>query len=226
MSLSPFLLYFFFFFHAPPPTELYTLSLHDALPICRCDQGRPFVDSEQEHTMSSMPHPYGASEPVREGEVAQAPAVPTAVVSKRDFPMDEMNSMMDGTYYHLLSALAEGAIQPIGPAFALHHRQPVSTADVEVGFTVDKPLTETLLLPSELEVTGSVLPAGRVGWISHIGGYGGLAEAWGAFTAEIGESEEQMTHPFWEIYVTPPVPGVNPATLRTYLFSMLEPRDV
>src|SRR5690625_7401860 len=25
----------------------------------RCDQGRPFVDSEQEHTMSSMPHPYG-----------------------------------------------------------------------------------------------------------------------------------------------------------------------
>src|SRR5439155_21144640 len=25
----------FFFFHDPPPTELYTLSLHDALPISR-----------------------------------------------------------------------------------------------------------------------------------------------------------------------------------------------
>src|SRR5947209_15094362 len=24
----------FFFFNAPPPTEIYTLSLHDALPIC------------------------------------------------------------------------------------------------------------------------------------------------------------------------------------------------
>src|SRR5690625_4471520 len=160
------------------------------------------------------------------GDVAQAPEVPTAVVSKRDFPMYEMNSLMDGTFSHLISALEEVGIQPIGPAFALHHRQPVSTADVEVGFPVDKPLTETLLLPSELEVTGSVLPAGRVGWISHIGGYGGLAEAWGAFTAEIGDSEEQMTHPFWEFYVTPPVPGVNPATLRTDLFSMLEPRDV
>src|SRR5699024_3779061 len=100
-------------------------------------------------------------------------------------------------------------------------------ACVEVWCPVSKRLTETLLLlPSELEVTGSVLPAGRVGWISHIGGYGGLAEAWGAFTAEIGGSEEQRTHPFWEVYVTPPVPGVTPATLRTDLFSMLEPRDV
>src|SRR5690625_509019 len=84
--------------------------------------------------MSSMPHPYGASEPVRECEVAQAPEVPTAVVSKRDFPMYEMNSLMDGTFSHLISALEEVGIQPIGPAFALHHRQPVSTADVEVGF--------------------------------------------------------------------------------------------
>src|SRR5688572_33392782 len=25
--------FFFFFFNAPPPTEIYTLSLHDALPI-------------------------------------------------------------------------------------------------------------------------------------------------------------------------------------------------
>src|SRR5690625_5414896 len=81
--------------------------------------------------MSSMPHPYGASEPVRECEVAQAPEVPTAVVSKRDFPMYEMNSLMDGTFSHLISALEEVGIQPIGPAFALHHRQPVSTADVE-----------------------------------------------------------------------------------------------
>src|SRR5207249_11995115 len=28
------LLFFFFFFNDPPTTEIYTLSLHDALPIC------------------------------------------------------------------------------------------------------------------------------------------------------------------------------------------------
>src|SRR5438552_19190231 len=30
-------LYFFFFFNDPATTEIYTLSLHDALPICRPD---------------------------------------------------------------------------------------------------------------------------------------------------------------------------------------------
>src|SRR5690349_23511370 len=34
---------FFFFFHDPAPTEIYTLSLHDALPICSGaeDAGEP-----------------------------------------------------------------------------------------------------------------------------------------------------------------------------------------
>src|SRR5206468_11437097 len=31
---SPHLLFFCFFFNAPPTPEIYTLSLHDALPIC------------------------------------------------------------------------------------------------------------------------------------------------------------------------------------------------
>src|SRR5437879_11277397 len=31
-----FTLLFFFFFNDPAPTEIYTLSLHDALPISRC----------------------------------------------------------------------------------------------------------------------------------------------------------------------------------------------
>src|SRR5687768_17708466 len=30
---------FLFFFNAPPTTEIYTLSLHDALPICRRTRG-------------------------------------------------------------------------------------------------------------------------------------------------------------------------------------------
>lgn len=176
--------------------------------------------------MSSMPYPYDAAQPAPECQVAQAPEIPTAVVSKRDFPMHEMPSLMDGTFSHLVEVLEEAGLRPIGPAFALHHRAPVATADLEVGFPIDAPLTESLSLPSGYEVTGSVLPAGRVGWISHVGGYGGLAEKWGAFTEDIGRSEEQMTYPFWEFYVTPPAPGVNPATLRTDLFSQLEPRSL
>src|SRR5215467_675807 len=37
--LSFFLIFFFFFFNDTATTEIYTLSLHDALPICRCRTG-------------------------------------------------------------------------------------------------------------------------------------------------------------------------------------------
>ena len=107
--------------------------------------------------MSSMPYPYDAEQPAAECQVAQAPEIPTAVVSKPDFPMYEMPTLMDGTFSHLAEVLAEAGLRPIGPAFALHHRAPVATADLEVGFPIDAPLTDTLTLPSGYEVTGSVL---------------------------------------------------------------------
>src|SRR5205807_9661095 len=44
------LLLFFFFLTAPPTTEIYTLSLHDALPICYILMGGPLVDER------GMPH--------------------------------------------------------------------------------------------------------------------------------------------------------------------------
>lgn len=174
--------------------------------------------------MTSMPHPYDASEPFTASRVVEAPEIPTAVVKLDDVPMYEMSSLMDGTFSHLADALAEVGIHPIGPAVVLHHRMPVDTADLEVGFPVDSPLTETLTLPSDYEVVGSVLPGGRVAAISHMGAYGGLADTWGAFTEDIGRDGEQMTYPFWEMYVSVPSPDVDPAALRTDLFSLLEPR--
>src|SRR5699024_5501055 len=130
----------------------------------------------------------------------------------------------DGTFSHLAEVLEEAGIGLIGPAFALHHRAPVSTADLEVGFPVDTPLTGTLTLPSGYEVTGSVPPAGRVGWISHIGGYGGLAREWGAVAEGLGEAEEPRTDPLTEVAVTPPEPGSNPAAPRPDSLSPPEPR--
>src|SRR5207253_8145207 len=37
------ILIIFFFFNAPAPTALYTLSLHDALPICPGENGSPLM---------------------------------------------------------------------------------------------------------------------------------------------------------------------------------------
>src|SRR5437899_11403309 len=41
LDLTPLLSFFFFFFNDTAPTEIYTLSLHDALPISRAGPKRP-----------------------------------------------------------------------------------------------------------------------------------------------------------------------------------------
>src|SRR5438093_10214784 len=41
MSISITIFSFFFFFNATSPTEIYTLSLHDALPICPANSRHP-----------------------------------------------------------------------------------------------------------------------------------------------------------------------------------------
>src|SRR5688572_31827224 len=61
---------FFFFFNDTATTEIYTLSLHDALPIC---PGEPFtlgrVDIGQQHHIAFVMHPLDrAFEPVDRSE--------------------------------------------------------------------------------------------------------------------------------------------------------------
>ena len=175
--------------------------------------------------MTSLPAPYDVAEPIRTCTISQAPLVHTAVVSRADFPVYEMPSLMDGTFSHLATSLGDVGIRPIGPAFSLHRRMPVDTADVEVGFPVDSPVRPPFVLPSGCEVKASGLPAGRVAAISHIGAYDGLAEAWGAFTEQLGESGEQMAFPFWEFYTTAPTPDTDPSTLRTDLYTLLAPPE-
>src|SRR3989440_12726043 len=50
-----FLSYFFFFFNDPPPTEIYTLSLHDALPIF--DEGAREIHAAPVQIMGSRALP-------------------------------------------------------------------------------------------------------------------------------------------------------------------------
>src|SRR5256885_8034708 len=45
--------FIFFFFNDTATTEIYTLSLHDALPICYGEQRRLVVD--QQHALASTP---------------------------------------------------------------------------------------------------------------------------------------------------------------------------
>src|SRR5436190_22055838 len=56
-------IYLFFFFNATATTEIYTLSLHHALPICgRCpvDLHNPVVEHSYRPLLSRCPDPEGA----------------------------------------------------------------------------------------------------------------------------------------------------------------------
>src|SRR5690606_41953696 len=52
-SAPPCLTFFFFFFTDPATTEIYTLSLHDALPISRAQRGLVLAISSQNFCASS-----------------------------------------------------------------------------------------------------------------------------------------------------------------------------
>src|SRR6266850_1242011 len=49
---------YFFFFNDTATTEIYTLSLHDALPICR---SRPLRRPPPQHTLTDRPAPPAAA---------------------------------------------------------------------------------------------------------------------------------------------------------------------
>src|SRR5256885_15529914 len=53
---SHYVIFFFFFFNDTATTEIYTLSLHDALPICQRSVGD---NSQQQDMKSIMPRSHG-----------------------------------------------------------------------------------------------------------------------------------------------------------------------
>src|SRR5207248_10602811 len=55
-------LFFFFFFHDPATTEIYTLSLHDALPIL-CIRSNPFFNRSPGVRLSARFSPVAATFP-------------------------------------------------------------------------------------------------------------------------------------------------------------------
>lgn len=140
----------------------------------------------------------------------------TTAVVQAVVPMADLRAFFDRSFGELAAALADQGVAPTGPAFALHHRRPDDTADLEVGFP-----TARAVEPAGEVVAGS-LPGGRAARLVHQGGYDGLGEAWGRLVAWAGEQGSQPDGPFLEVYVTEPRPDVDPADLRTELYLPLD----
>ena len=165
-----------------------------------------------------MPVTYFRHEPWTEvtylDEVAESP---TVVQAAYDHPMAQMRTLFDSTFQAIFPALDELGLRPVGPAFSLHYRIPRETCDLEVGVPVDRALAAPLSTDTGVTITPSVLPAGRIAVVTHLGSYADLGDAWGRFMNQIAADGYQPVFPFWELYVTEPTQDTDSATLRTDL---------
>ncbi|MFI7494309.1 GyrI-like domain-containing protein [Kocuria sp. M4R2S49] len=148
--------------------------------------------------------------------VAEQHEQPTAVVTGT-VAVDELRDFFDRTFGELGRAMADGAFEPSGPPMAVYHGVPAETVRLEVGFPVR----------GEVRPQGSVvagrLPASRVATSVHRGDYDELGRSW-QHLAEWAERQDlALGDRMWEVYVTEPRPGDDPADMVTQLYWSLRP---
>lgn len=155
--------------------------------------------------------------------IDHAPAMHTAVVRATQLPVSELGPFMDAAYRALGEAITSGRIHPIGAAVSRYDSEFGATVDLEAGFPIAEPLTEAVVI-NDIEIVPSELPAGETATTTLTGGYDQLAPAWEQLMAGVNEAGRTPAMPFWEIYQTKPMPGIDPDTMQTQLVILLQPQ--
>jgi effector-binding domain-containing protein len=143
-------------------------------------------------------------------ELTHVAATPTAVI-RDTVPMAALAEFFDRSFTTLAEVLASQDVAITGPAFALYHRQPTDTADLEVGFPTAEPVT------AAQGVAAGSLPEGPAARLVHHGSYDQLGSSWGQLAGWMDEQGLEPAGSCWEVYVTQPSPDMDPADLRTEL---------
>lgn len=152
------------------------------------------------------------SEPLAEPTLVTREAHPAVIVRHLGVRAEQLAGLFDAGYRALA---ASGAVID-GPAFAVYRGDPSATFDLDIGFPVDEPLGEPVLV-GDLTVQASELPGGELLGLTHVGPYDALPQSWERL---VGAAAERALEPsgFFEVYVTEPSPDIDPTILRTDLF--------
>lgn len=169
--------------------------------------------------MTSAEDSYLLSAPAEQLQTLLVAQQPTAVVRAAEQPMDQLPQLFDTAFRAIFPALAEQGLTPAGPAFALYHRAPDATVDIEVGVPVATALEKRIECADGLRILPSWLPDGRIARLSHVGGYDQLGASWSALAEAIEQAGLESQLPFWEVYVTEPTPEGDPEQVRTDLYT-------
>lgn len=149
-------------------------------------------------------------------EIVDVDEISAAVVAEV-VSMSGLPAFFDRAFDAIGRTVAEQGRTITGPAYA-RYRGPIGeTADLEVGFPTDAPVSPTG------EVRAGGLPAATVARAVHVGSYEQLGEAWGRLLQWVGEQGLDPSGDIWEVYVTEPTPYTDPADLHTQLNCILNP---
>lgn len=140
-------------------------------------------------------------------------ATPTVVVKREGVSQAHLPELFDATFARLHAAIVDGTVAPTGAPFGLYLRME-DTLDLEIGFP------GRLVQPDE-NLLESTLPAGQLATAQYWGGFDGLPLAWAEFVNIVAGEGREIAGPCWESYVTKPAPGMDPATIRTDLFCVV-----
>lgn len=155
---------------------------------------------------------HDAETPAVTEQDEQATAVVTGTVA-----MGELRAFFDRAFDELGRAMADGAFKPSGPPMAVYHGVPAETVHLEVGFPVQGEVT-----PQGSVVAGR-LSASRVATSVHRGNYDDLGQSWQRLAEWVGHQGLSLGDRMWEVYVTEPRPGDDPADMVTKLHWTLRP---
>lgn len=143
-------------------------------------------------------------------QIVQTSARLTAVI-RLTVPRTEIQAVMGPGLSEIMAALSSQGVVPAGPWFTHHLRMDPEIFDFEICVPV----------PSPVQPLGRVrlggLPAAKVVRTVYHGGYEGLASAWGEFDAWIAGEGLAAGPDLWEVYVTGPESGPDPAGWSTEL---------
>jgi len=150
-------------------------------------------------------------------EIVQTAVQPAAII-RFTIPRSEIQHVMGPGYAELMETIAAQGIAPTGPWFTHHLRMDSEIFDFELGVPIAAPIS------AAGRVTAGELPAASVARTVYHGGYEGLGDAWGEFSAWIDAAGHTQAPNLWERYVAGPESSPDPASWRTELnWPLLKP---
>ena len=130
-------------------------------------------------------------------EIKDQNAQPTLSIRERT-PIDGLPQLLGESYGKIAGYLAELGEQPAGAPFAAYYNMDMQDLDVEIGFSVTKPLD------GKGDIQASEVPGGKLAIAMHVGRYGDIAPAYDALTQFVKENGYEPTGVSYEFYLNNP----------------------